>query len=57
MIDRIIRRECSLLEDSRHPHGLTVTVQTGLITSLVATLDLIFFLHDVSFRIPLSELL
>ena len=39
MIDRIIRRECALLEDSRRPHGLTVTVQTGLITSLVATID------------------
>lgn len=56
MIDRIIRRECSLSEYSRHPHGLTVTMQTGLITSLVAMLDLIFFLYDVSFRIPLSKL-
>lgn len=45
MIDRIIR----------------LTVQTGLITSLVATLDLIFFLHDPAgthliFNFPLCKL-
>ena len=47
----------SSVRRSTSPHGLIVTVQTGLITSLVATLDLIFFLYDVSFWIPLSGLL
>lgn len=52
MINRIIRREDLtahiIVLKFMWPWNPTVTVQTGLITSFIATLDLIFFLASVS---------
>lgn len=52
MIDRIIRCTLAISTSSNFDNiyvGL-VTVQTGMITSLIATLDLILFLTDVSLQ-------